>query len=265
MKISWFKFDADFFSDEKIKIIEGKPQGDTFLKIWVRFLCMAIKAQRPGFIEIMDGVPYDLAELAAVCGVAVETMTEALKLFYRYGMVTVTEGSPIEIVHFCHWQNVEAIDRMREQGRERVAKYRAKQRKIDKKAGNDVTHDVTHRLDQRRTDKIRDINTTPAVADVATNPEADMVWKVVYKHRKDTGTLPVAKGPQVQFYTRERKICDELVKTHGMETVARVFDFATRDAFWKKQTLTPSRFPQYKAAMDATNIKITNNPEAPFA
>ena len=64
MKLQWLKFDVNFFSDEKIQLIRVKPNGNTHIVIWVGLLCLAMKSSRPGYIEIRDGMPYELEELA---------------------------------------------------------------------------------------------------------------------------------------------------------------------------------------------------------
>ena len=174
MKLQWLKFDINFFDDEKIKIILGKASGESIIIIWVRMLCMAMKSSRPGLIEIRDGVPYDLDELASAFNVRESLLRTALQTFLRLGMIDVSEGTPIEIVNFLSWQNIEGIERQRELTRARVQKYR--QKAIGNTVRNDdVTLCNDDRLDQNRSDKTReDINTCPQADDMC-KPVSDAV------------------------------------------------------------------------------------------
>ena len=41
--ITWIKLRIDMFDDEKIKLIQALPDGDTILVIWIRILALATR------------------------------------------------------------------------------------------------------------------------------------------------------------------------------------------------------------------------------
>ena len=42
-EIKWIKLSVDMFDDEKIKLLEKMPEGDTMIVIWCKLLTMAGK------------------------------------------------------------------------------------------------------------------------------------------------------------------------------------------------------------------------------
>ena len=42
-EMQWIKLRIDMFDDEKIKIIQAMPEGDTILVVWIRLIALAGK------------------------------------------------------------------------------------------------------------------------------------------------------------------------------------------------------------------------------
>jgi predicted phage replisome organizer len=128
MNISWLKLDVNILDDSKIKVIRSHPDGDTIVLLWIGILCLAMKSMRPGLIEISDGIPYTADDLANLFGIEKKTVELGLMLFYKYKMIDVFDGGCIEVINFARHQSLETIDRRRELGRQRTARYRERLR-----------------------------------------------------------------------------------------------------------------------------------------
>ena len=126
MNISWLKLDVNILDNSKIKIIRSYPSGDSIVVLWIGILCLAMKSPRPGFIEISDGIPYTIDDLAKLFDIEKKTTELGISLLQKFRMIDILEGGCIDVINFSREQNIEFIERTRELTRNRVAKYRAK-------------------------------------------------------------------------------------------------------------------------------------------
>ena len=126
MNISWLKLDVNILDNNKIKIIRSYPDGNTIILLWIGILCLAMKSQRPGIIEIADGIPYDVEDFAKLFNIEKKTVELGLRLFEKYNMISVFNGGAIEVINFANMQSIEKIQRTRELGKIRTANYRKK-------------------------------------------------------------------------------------------------------------------------------------------
>ena len=126
--ISWLKLDINILDDAKIKIIRSHPDGNSVFVLWIGLLCLAMKSQRPGIIEISEGLPYSIDDLGNMFSVEKKTVEMAVALFCKYRMVDVFEDGSLEITNFLKHQKLDVIERQRELSKERVKKHRDKLR-----------------------------------------------------------------------------------------------------------------------------------------
>lgn len=125
-EISWIKLRIDMFDDEKIKIIQSMPEGDALLVIWIRLIALAGKCNANGLVLVEDEFPYSDEMLSVIFGKPLSTVRLALKTFEKFRMVETTQKG-IYITNFEKHQNVEGMDRIREQNR--IRKQRERERK----------------------------------------------------------------------------------------------------------------------------------------
>lgn len=148
--IKWIKICTDIFDNEKIRLIEELPEGDTILIIWLKLLTLAGKKNDNGFIYITKDIPYKVDTLAKIMGRKEVTVSLALNTFISFGMVEI-EDDIIAISNWAKHQNVEGMDRIKEQNRLRQAKYRQKQIEDN----SNVTSRYSNGTDKSRIDKKR--------------------------------------------------------------------------------------------------------------
>jgi len=142
--ISWIKLDINILDDAKIKIIRSHPNGDSVVLLWIGLLCLAMKSSRPGTIEIADGLPYTLDDLANQFHIEKKTVEMGLALFVKYRMVDVFEGGTIDVINFSKHQKLEGIQRTRDLTRARTAKYRERLRVSDKSVTRHAPVTIRH-------------------------------------------------------------------------------------------------------------------------
>ena len=145
--VEWIKIFVNMFdTSEKIKSIERKNGGDTMLIIWIKLLCMAGKINDGGAIYITPDVPFEEDELADALKKPLPKVKTALATFERYNMIQRDEAGFIQITSWEKYQNIEGLDKIREQTRARVAKCRANKSNADVTHGN-VTCNATSNAD----------------------------------------------------------------------------------------------------------------------
>ncbi len=124
--IHWIKITTDMFDDEKIRIIEKMPDGDTILIIWIKLLTLTGRVNAGGYILLTESIPYTDEMLSTIFDRPLMTVQLALKTFEKFNMLHLDRGTMV-ISNWDKHQNIEALDKIREQTRLRVQKCRSKQ------------------------------------------------------------------------------------------------------------------------------------------
>ena len=136
--IKWIKIVTDMFDNRKIRQIECLPDGDSIIVIWMKLLCLAGQTNDNGMVYFTKDIPYTEQMLAQQFNRPLTTIQMALKTFEQFGMVELVDN----ILHISNWekyQNIEGMEKIREQTRKRVAKHRANQKLLE----SNVTCNVT--------------------------------------------------------------------------------------------------------------------------
>ena len=138
-EVKWIKITTTMFEDEKIDFIESLPDADAVLIIWIKLLTLAGKCNQNGYIFLTESIPYTDEMLAHKFRRPINTVRFALETFDKMGMIQL-RSQGVFISNWNKHQNIEGLDKIREQNRKRVADYRKKQRQLPD--GN-VTCNVT--------------------------------------------------------------------------------------------------------------------------
>lgn len=125
--VKWIKLMVDVFDNQKIRQIESMPDGDGIIVVWFYILCLAGTINDGGAIYLTREVPYTEEMLATFMRRPLNLVKMALNVFERFGMIQVVDDV-ICISNWAKYQNVDGMERIREQTRERVARHRAQKR-----------------------------------------------------------------------------------------------------------------------------------------
>lgn len=124
MEIKWIKLDVGLFDNRKIKQIESMDDGDALIAIWLKILLLAGRINDSGYVYFTKGIPYTTALLSTQWNKSEELIDLALNTFEEFEMIEVDKEGFIRVLNWNKYQNVESLDRIREQTRERVARHR---------------------------------------------------------------------------------------------------------------------------------------------
>lgn len=125
----WIKITTDIFEDEKIDIIEGKPEGYKIIITWFKLLLLAGKCNAGGYLLLQEDIPFTKEMLARVFKMDINIIELSFKEFERYKMIQMTpEG--IYITNFNKYQDLDKLNQKRAQDRERKRKQREKDKML---------------------------------------------------------------------------------------------------------------------------------------
>lgn len=137
--IPWIKIATSLFDDEKIKVIEAMPEGDTLILIWIKLLCLAGKKNARGCIFLTAGVPYTMETLARALDRKIEIVKAAIAVFVKYQMLEIASNGVIMLINWDKHQNEDKLEMLREKTRKRVQNHRARQKLLSCNVTGNVT------------------------------------------------------------------------------------------------------------------------------
>ncbi len=118
------------FDDEKIKLIEAMPEADKILIIWVKLLTLAGRKNINGYVFFDKDTPYTDEMLSSLFNRPLDAIQLALNVLKKFGLVRCDNNGIMKITNWQKHQNVEGLERIREQNSLRQQRFREKQRKL---------------------------------------------------------------------------------------------------------------------------------------
>lgn len=156
-ELKWIKLNLDMFDNRKIKQIRKLPGGNDMVLFWVMLLTLAGKSNSQGYILFTENIPYTQEMLATECDIELNTVKMALEIFSKFNMIT-TKEEIITITGWAEHQNVEGMEKVREQNRLRKQKQRTKAKELQAPAQEEFcgTKDTSHVTSQDSHNMSRD-------------------------------------------------------------------------------------------------------------
>lgn len=140
-EIKWIKITTDIFDDEKMCLIDSLPDRDAIIVIWIKLITLAGKLNRKGVLAISKNIIYTDETLAQTFHRPLNTVRMALEVFEKFGMVEKIDG----VIVLPNWekhQNIDGMEKIKEQNRNRAARHRQKQKLLAQNNESNVTNNV---------------------------------------------------------------------------------------------------------------------------
>ena len=141
-EIKWIKITTDIFDDEKMCLIDALPDRDAIIVIWIKLITLAGKLNTKGVLAISKNIVYTDEMLAQTFHRPLNTVRMALEVFEKFGMVEKIDG----VIMLPNWekhQNIDGMEKIKEQNRNRSARYRKKQKLLAQNNESNVIRNVT--------------------------------------------------------------------------------------------------------------------------
>jgi predicted phage replisome organizer len=120
--VKWIKITTDMFDNRKIKHLRRLPEGNNIVLIWVMLLTMAGRCNSNGMIFLTENIPYTHKMLADELDFEENTVKLALTVLEQLNMV-VTDKGFFAIAGWEEYQNIEGMEKIREQNRIRQKRW----------------------------------------------------------------------------------------------------------------------------------------------
>ncbi|EJO04122.1 phage replisome organizer N-terminal domain-containing protein [Oenococcus oeni] len=125
-EIHWIKLKTTMFDDEKIRLIQSVPESDSILIIWIRLLVLAGKTNDDGLIYIQRNMPYTDEMLATLFNKPLNVVRLAITTLNKFNMIDIGQDGVIAITNWEKHQNIDGMEKVREQNRIRKQRQRKK-------------------------------------------------------------------------------------------------------------------------------------------
>lgn len=200
-EVKWVKLSVDLFDNPKIKFLRKQPQGDRLALIWVMLLTKAGRCNDEGLIYLTEDMPYTAKMLSQELGFSERLMTQALETMEKLGMVAFTEEGHLYLPGFAEHQSLDALEKVREQTRERVARYREKKQNEASMTGNvTVTQCNGTDIEEEREEEKESVEKTKPADKPPRKRFAPPSTQEVESYARETG-LRVDAQRFVNYYT----------------------------------------------------------------
>lgn len=147
--IQWFKIDKNIINNRKIQLLLKRKDGDTYFRVWLQLLSLAVECGNNGRLEIGDE-PISAEDCAKIMGKFSDKMRKILEEFLKLGMLK-KDGETFIIKNWDKYQSIDKYENYQIQNRERQKRYREKIKNEIEKSNVIVTLNNTE--EEKRTDK----------------------------------------------------------------------------------------------------------------
>jgi predicted phage replisome organizer len=221
-EVKWIKLTTDMFDNRKIKYLRRLPDGDSIVLIWVMLLTMAGRCNAGGMIFLTENIPYTPKMLADELDFEENTVVLALQALDNMDMI-VTKNGNYAIAGWDEYQNIEGMDKIREQNRIRQANFKAKQKTLPSNVTGNVTLTLGNATDIEE-DKEKEID-----LEIDNKKESVTCKQVVDLFHSICISFPKIRS----ISDARKKAIKARLNTYSLEDFKTVFENAEASSFLK--------------------------------
>ena len=132
-ELPWFKTETNIFSNRKIQLILKLTDGDTYFRVWIQLIALAVECNNKGRLEIGDNNPMTIENFSKIMGKSKKKIEKILNKFLELEML-IKEGDTFLIKNWDKYQSIENYEKYQMQNRERQKRYREKLKSENEKS-----------------------------------------------------------------------------------------------------------------------------------
>ena len=136
--LQWLKLEIKIFSNRKIQILLKEPDGDTYFRVWIQLLSIAMECNREGKLVIGKNTPMTIENFSKIMGKSKKKIEKIIKKFQELNMLIVEDGA-YKIKNWSKYQSIETSEKYQEQNRIRQQRYREKLKSEKEKSNVTIT------------------------------------------------------------------------------------------------------------------------------
>ena len=132
-ELPWFKTETNIFSNRKIQLILKLTDGDTYFRVWIQLIALAVECNNKGRLEIGGNNPMTIENFSKIMGKSKKKIEKILNKFLELEMLR-KEGETFLIKNWDKYQSIEKYEKYQMQNRERQKRYREKLKSENEKS-----------------------------------------------------------------------------------------------------------------------------------
>ena len=136
--LQWLKLEIKIFSNRKIQILLKEQDGDTYFRVWIQLLSIAMECNREGKLVIGKNTPITIENFSKIMGKSKKKIEKIIKKFQELNMLIVEDGA-YKIKNWSKYQSIETSEKYQEQNRIRQQRYREKLKSEKEKSNVTIT------------------------------------------------------------------------------------------------------------------------------
>lgn len=136
--LQWLKIEIKIFSNRKIQILLKEQDGDTYFRVWIQLLTIAIECNCDGKLVIGENKPMTIENFSKIMGKSKKKVEKIIKKFQELNMLIVEEGA-YKIKNWDEYQSIESSEKYKEQNRIRQQRYRERLKSEKEKSNVTIT------------------------------------------------------------------------------------------------------------------------------
>lgn len=247
--VKWIKLSTGLPNNRQLNQIRTLPNGDSIALMFVYLLCVAGEVNEHGLIYLTPEVPYTDEMLATEFRMELNTVRLGLTTLQRFGLIEVVDDI-ISLPTWERWQNVDGLDKIREQTRKRVADYRQR-----KKEAAALPCNVTSNAN------VTDSNATDKDIEIDKDKEKDNIYSQVIEYLNlKSNSHYRASTPKTQTLIKAR--VNEGFVLDDFKTVidkkCREWKGTDMDQYLRPETLFGTKFEGYLNQKEKISTKAAN-------
>ena len=140
--LQWLKLEIKIFSNRKMQILLKETDGDTYFRVWIQLITIAMECNSEGKLVIGKDTPMTIENFSKIMGKSKKKMEKIIKKFQELNMLIIEEGA-YKIKNWNKYQSVETTEKYQEQNRIRQQRYREKLKSEKEKSNVTITENNT--------------------------------------------------------------------------------------------------------------------------
>ena len=148
--IHWFKVEKNIFYNRKIQLLLRLKDGDTYFRVWMQLLSLAVECGDGGRL-IIGNNPISVKEFSKIMGKSSKKMSKILENFLELEMLT-KDGEVYVIKNWNKYQSLDRQETYQINNRERQRRFSEKKKKEQEKTNVSLTLDNAR--EEKREEKI---------------------------------------------------------------------------------------------------------------
>lgn len=256
-EVKWIKITTDMFDNRKIKHLRRLPDGNNIVLIWVMLLTMAGRCNANGMVFLTENIPYTPKMLADELDFEENTVILALQALENLNMI-VTDSGFFSIAGWQEYQNIDGMDKIREQNRIRQANFKQRQKLLKGNVTDNVTITEGNATEEdKEEDKEKDIYISVVSY---LNEKAGTAFKHTTAKTKSAIHARLSEGFKLDdFKTVIDKKCAEWIGDPKMEKYLRPETlFGTKFEGYLNAKTTGRKETNGQTSRDSSKVRVGN-------